>query len=388
MSNIKNIKVMCSSMITGGAILLTGCGNQMPQKPKEPTRIMQEQGFETTKEYVVTTTTKDTTQPQATQPTTNVVTTLENTTTTNVVTTPENTTTNIVTTTENITTTNVVITTENVTTQPNKQENNNYNINYTNRWRYSDDYEYYLVKEEDTIPSLCSKFSMYETDFIAHNPFIEPDNINLDNVAQVRYPVKREYYRVLNESLDYISIQTGISNEKLIKLNNIDENIDTTKPIQRKEILTHTYIGNQTAYETVLGTANNVHGNRILGKVVYGKGYSGAAQNVLVLTSDPFVYGRNHVYYYQFDGSNEIIEQQKICTNAKDITCEQSGIFKIILRNSNDIQKYIDSIAEYGPVDEKQFSSSNYDEENYEIDENGNPYITFYGLKKGKQLVK
>ncbi len=383
-----NINKKIISVLTGTTILLTGCGtvssydktnsesindnplydlindsNNEEKKERVSTTAVVENEISTSKEAMITTTTTVTTEKVALSTTTT-------TTTSNQV---ESTTTSSLTT---VAQTTLVPQTTSVldTTIEAKKEDLMYFYDTTGKYAYLDRYDKYSCTGEDTIDSLCEKLNLTSQQLL---------DINNGEIGKiVKYPVKDEYYVASKgENISSIAILNGVD-VSLIEPYSEDGKTITDSCL----VKLHTFIGNETSYETYVGVSNVVRNNKIFGdKIVYATGFSGASNHMFVLNNSRFVADNNMVLEYDFDGTNNYTSEL-ICLNAKDID-SIDGIPVAYLRTENDIDELAAKLPENLPVCREQYESI--PSEKYQLqDVDGIPTIPFGGYSVGSKVLK
>ena len=119
------------------------------------------------------------------------------------------------------------------------------------------------------------------------------------------------------------------------------------------------------------------------GKRVYASGFSGASNNFLVLDDSNYGVGYNVVIYYRGDGNGNVVPNL-LCICAKDIDVI-NGIPVIYFRNDQDVA---DIISSNGLSTDLGLYSNNVCDYPVNVDENGNQFITFDGIKLNNEYMK
>lgn len=343
--NKKNLKKYSGlSMIMGGVILLSGCGQVSTAVDNKDVAVEVIDNTVTSNPKLVVSTMTSTTK--------------SNTTTSVSFTTKFNTTT-VLTSTTSLATTSVkneeeLFANAGYGYKESEKEVNKENVNsnldeYTNilyntvtmsmdgKYAYSKYAGYYKITNDDSIQDVCDKFNITVNELYSKNP-------NLGGYGAgtvIAYPVMEELYLGhIGDDIKEISVETGVDIDTIMSNNILNLSGSTLK--EESYILLHKFVGDENSYVTNKGVVNIINNNRIFGdKVVNACGFTGASNHFLALNESVYNYGVNDVVFYTF--YDDSYKSETICNNAKDIICVD-GIPVAILRNESDIKKIADSV--------------------------------------------
>ena len=174
-------------------------------------------------------------------------------------------------------------------------------------------------------------------------------------------------------------------------INHVDEVVDDPVPFAysgQNEYMNHDDIEVPFAYAGKYEYMNNVDLEQkddvMIGKVVYASGFKGASSNFLFLDDSSYGLGYNVVTYFKDDGMGNYTPQI-LCICAKSIDVID-GIPVIYFRNDQDV---CDIISSYGlSSDSLGLYSNNVCDYPVNVDENGNEFITYDGMKINNEYVK
>lgn len=219
------------------------------------------------------------------------------------------------------------------------------------KYIYSKYNDTYTIAPNDALDELCEEFNITIDEFYDINKKINSYSPGI----VVKHPVMDELYVASKgESIDSISIETGVDKEVIMNNNNLSSDILDHDAY----LLLHKFNGYETSYVTNKGVVNIINNNRIYGnKVINASGFSGATRYFMALNESVYSYGVNDVTCYTFNDDNSYT-CQTICTNVRDII-SVDGMPVAILRNSNDIEALAASIGvEVEPMDYIQWGSN------------------------------
>lgn len=233
----------------------------------------------------------------------------------------------------------------------------------------------YMLKENDTIETVCDNCNMNASQIYQFNPDFD-SYVPGDFVV---YPIIVEVYNAKkNETLLSVVAQTGLDADYIKKINGIPEENETI--LSDTGLILNIVKGNDvimgnTSYETSVGVSNEVYGNKIFGdKLLFGTGYSHASQDLLVLNCFRRFDGYNTAIYYQFDGSNNY-KSKVIAKNVSDIGMV-NGIPVAYERTQEEID-YLTNLYDIA-ADESYKLATTYGQSVFMgTDENGRKFATY-----------
>lgn len=243
-------------------------------------------------------------------------------------------------------------------------------------YSYVETFYDYKINEGDTLDSIASALSTSKSELMVINNLSSED---LTGISILKYPVREEYYNLAaGTDLSEVSELSGVDVNVISELNGISAN--DTKISKDSSILLHVFNGEDNRYMSNKGWVNVIYNNRIIGdKVVYANGFSGACNNVLVLSRLNDEVDSNVVLYYSFDGSSNY-DLKVICLNAKDIDLV-NGIPVAYFRSLDDMIEIAERNDEV--IDDDFINkASTVNTASYQLncDQNNNSYVTYNNI--------
>jgi len=377
MKNIKklNITNKITPIIASGVLFLTGCGQI--QKENVETDVINASSISSEEAITTTTNTSVTTKDVKSTTTTTSTTEVKSS--------------DLVTTTTASTTTlpHTTTTTTTYVKHPGEAGFNEFNNHLTdimgeyNSYSYVDGYEEYVCLKGDTLKSVAEKFNTTIGNIIEINHLTSDE---LTDGQKIKYSVKDEFINVpCGTDVTGIAVAHGINEDEVLALNDIPAY--NTVIGRDAAIKLHRYVGFEDSYQTGIGTVNVIYNNRILGEdVEYAHGFMGSSQRALVKNS--ILNGTSTATFYCFDGANNIIEENTICSNPKRIDVI-NGIPVAFVRTREDLEELASAYGvELDELAIMQWGSVNNNNYFVHVTEDDEQFITFDGrIIEGYKMI-
>lgn len=290
---------------------------------------------------------------------------------------------------ETRTTTTEATTSEKTIKHPGESGYNEFNNHLTDilgeyhTYSYVDGFEEYTVCDGDTLNSIADKFHT-TIGFLIDDNHLTSDTVEVGQ--KLKYRVKDEFINCkAGTDVTGIAVSNGIDVEELLELNDIPEYNTTIG--RDAAIKLHRFLGNDESYRSHVGVVNCIYNNRIMGEdVLYAHGYMGASQRVLTKCSS--LSGTSAATFYLFDGCNNIINTNTICSNPKKIDTI-NGIPVAYLRTEKDLEDLASTYnVELNDLARMQWESVNYENYTVHVTDDGEQFITFDGrILDGYNLI-